>query len=61
MRGLEVVTNREENFARRGYGQDEIILDEEDIEFLLKGESLGYDDGEYTHILKFRKSEEWKK
>ena len=55
---LEVVTNREENFARRGYGQDEIILDEKDIEFLLRGESLGYDDGEYTHILKFRKSEE---
>lgn len=54
---LEVVTNKELDFAKHGWGQDEIILDKDDMKNLKNGESLGYADGEYTHILKFKETE----
>lgn len=38
-------------FARGGYGQTETVISKEQLQALIDGKALAFNDGEYTHVI----------
>jgi hypothetical protein len=57
---FDIIENNEESFkeySKRGWGQSVIEMKMSDIEELLKGKAIAFDDGEYTNVIYLRKED----
>lgn len=43
-----------------GWGQEELIITDKEIEALKQGKIIGHNDGEYTHIIRYKNKKEEK-
>lgn len=51
---IEIIENTKEakdDYAKLGWGHEDLILTKEHIQALLDGKTLAFNDGEYTHTL----------
>ena len=44
-------------YETEGWGQEEITITDKEIEALKQGKIIGHNDGEYTHIIRYKKEE----
>jgi hypothetical protein len=58
---FEIIENTEQaksDYAKYGWGQGEVKITNAHIQALLEGKALAFCDGEYTHIVTFKKDDE---
>jgi hypothetical protein len=61
MSKIMILENNEEDRKKLmsfGWGHEDITLTKKHIKALQEGKCLGWDDGEYTHLLKLKKENE---
>lgn len=55
---FEIMENTKGNiqsYENTGWGQEELTITDKEIEALKNGKILGHHDGEYTHIIRYKK------
>lgn len=51
---MENTKEKIKEYENTGWGQEELVITDKEIEALKQGKILGHHDGEYTHIIKYK-------
>lgn len=57
---FDIMDNTQKNiqdYGNTGWGQEELTITDKEIKALKKGKIIAHHDGEYTHIIRYKKEE----